>query len=273
MVGVDDDESGRQVYVFYFSKDVKFKKPEKLNKWFSHENKQYDFYYTMGPGALIGFPKDETLRLDICGQTAREYAGFIKQAANQWATALKGHLDVKVREPETFYPFSDLNQHCVVLIDDLLSEPNPQSGNYGLTFNTIDLGRAEKIDADVLIFTEEFLKGYKDAIPGIVFDQIARTAYVHQNEPNPFAYTLVHELGHFFGLDHQFDGVPSMMSYEFSNSSLTDYDKEAVRLLYENQNRVASTKSESDAEGEVDSSRASGLSETNIPSGLHGRPE
>ena len=44
---------------------------------------------------------------------------------------------------------------------------------------------------------------------------------------------ILHEMGHALGLDHQFDGTPSIMSYDFeSPAELTDYDKAAIQDLY-----------------------------------------
>ena len=48
-------------------------------------------------------------------------------------------------------------------------------------------------------------------------------------------YAPSHELGHFYGLDHQFDYTEdnkSIMGYKIDFTELQPYDKKAVRALY-----------------------------------------
>lgn len=177
------------------------------------------FYYNYGPGVKVRWPKDKKLKFNICGERAIQEERVIREQIQKWQLALGRRLEIEVAPQRNYAPFNDLNQNCLFFIDDHLADPDPRYSNYGITLSIVDFKRSVYIDSDILLFNEEF---EKVGVP-----------YKHPDLYENFKYTVLHEFGHVLGLDHMFDGEPSVMSYDFDEARLFNYDREAIRALYE----------------------------------------
>lgn len=205
----EDYSEGQSVLALYFSKVFDPQYPPQISK---------DYFYITGPGQQVLWPKTRAIQLDICGPKSLIHSKLIDEQAAKWSIALTNQIKFQTIKSENYKPFSDLNQHCLYIVDDFMTEPSSQYLNYGLTLSIIEHNKAQIIDSDIMLFTKEFHK------TGFSYDS--------SNLSEKFLITVLHEMGHFLGLDHQFTGVKSIMSYDLDTTILTNYDKSAVRELY-----------------------------------------
>jgi hypothetical protein len=203
---------------------VYFEKP--LTQTQMREIRQTDskYRYLAGPGRLIGWDPEESVTLNLCG--AKSQTDLVSESLEKWTEYLQGRLNVEYAQTNHFAPFSDLNQHCVYFFDGYIFEQRSDAFTLGITKSLWSESRAKTVDSDVIIFGSEFTKMRNTAPPGAdparvqeVMDRTARTA-------------VTHELGHWFGLDHKFDGTSSVMSYDFKTDTPERYDIEAIQALY-----------------------------------------
>lgn len=88
----------------------------------------------------------------------------------------------------------------------------------------IDTVRGEIINSNIFLWNDEMLKlGYS-----------FKDANTSNNSYKLSLHVLIHEIGHFLGLHHQFKkDVPSVMSYSSDNFvELQTYDIQAIQHLY-----------------------------------------
>lgn len=204
-----DNKSRSSLMAIYIARKWTVQKPEKTKE---------PYNYFLGPAMKVGWAPGN-IQLDICGDRIHKFTPYIEGAANKWNGPLKEKVKLKVNNAKTFYPFSDLNQHCIYLVDSYLVEPSEKKRNLGMTRLIFDLNHPKIIDSDIFLFAKEFKKNGYDISE-------------HQNLFSLFV-AILHELGHFIGLHHQFDGTPSIMSYDMNTRELTKYDREAAQALYE----------------------------------------
>ncbi|MCB0350618.1 MAG: hypothetical protein KDD38_05505 [Bdellovibrionales bacterium] len=206
-----DPKIGASVTAIYFSNKIK-KTPAATT------DSQY--YFLNGPGVKYRWAQNKTLDLDICGSAPDPFTNDVLLAQNTWNNALKTKLKINVNKtPKETRPFSDLNQRCLSVIDGYLSEPDPRAASFGMTLNVSDDEKHEFIDGDIFIMASEFKKANVDMM-NPAYDQTRKI-------------TVLHEMGHLLGLDHQFDGPVSIMGYDFSlTPMLYDYDQAAISALY-----------------------------------------
>ena len=95
--------------------------------------------------------------------------------------------------------------------------PDKTYSNLASTFYVANFHREEIIDSDIIIWNKEFQK--------------INPNYVFPAEISP-SRTIVHEMGHFFGLHHKFNGTKSVMSYKRKHHKIFEYDAKALRELY-----------------------------------------
>jgi hypothetical protein len=156
--------------------------------------------------------------LQVCGIEDPRLIQDIRDSAKQWNQHLPQYAQVQVVIPDTYPPHSDLNTMCVYSVQDFLKETRPNVGRLGETLVVFDHGRGVIHDADVFLLESEFKK-----FPVPMMSEIRR----QERE-----WVILHELGHLLGLDHQFDGTPSIMSYEEQGPTLKLYDIQAIQELY-----------------------------------------
>lgn len=203
LLWTNDPKEGISVSAAYFTKDKKKQKVEYVG----------NYNYLRGIGVKTAWPKNKPIELNICGNNAKLLSEDLFNAKNLWNEALKPHQEIVMKVSDNYPPFSDLNQHCIYYIDSFKHEPKPNVAKYGSTM-TPHFDTDTIYDSDILIFKSELSKQNQD---------IKR--YMKK--------VVLHEMGHALGLDHQFDGTQSIMSYDFeSPAELTDYDKAAIQDLY-----------------------------------------
>ena len=61
---------------------------------------------------------------------------------------------------------------------------------------------------------------------------ISESGIAKTGHPERIHRTITHEFGHLLGLHHEFDGNPSIMSYNHDETEITQFDIEAVTQLY-----------------------------------------
>ncbi len=200
------DKMGKNLLAFTFVK----KKEQKLTPG----NMMYN--YLAGPGAKAGWNKQETLKIRLCSPPSIELANKYKAGINMWSNTLRGLLNYEIETVTTYPPFSDLNFHCIYNVSSYLTvDPSSGNANPAAAAPQIDRFKGQIIDADIFIFNSEIEK-----------------LAVDQSEYDGLNWVIAHEMGHFFGLDHQFnDTIKSIMSYD-GTDYITNYDQNAIRELY-----------------------------------------
>ena len=84
------------------------------------------------------------------------------------------------------------------------------------------------MDSDIFIWEKEFEKELNQQSQTEITKQYGN---IQKYMESRFFITILHEFGHFIGLDHNFSNTPSIMDYSARNE-IQVYDKEAVRYLY-----------------------------------------
>lgn len=206
------DKLKKRITVFYFNRTAEMPKavpaelPRRLN-------------YINGAGVKFRWSKEKPLELSICQGFNLQTVAEVREATEIWTKELEGKVTVNLSLPGEVKPFSDLKQKCISIVDGFRALPNPRFAFYGVTYTISNLESHTLVDADIFIFKSEFEK--------------YRKPFLSQDLETLRKYTFTHELGHFFGLGHQTQAGPSIMSYETSLAiKLHPYDLDALRTLY-----------------------------------------
>lgn len=202
VLAVGEGEMGKQLNAYYFSKDLKVAQHTFIEK----------FYYLLGPGVKFAWSKQNPVSISACGKNMQHYEAALKMAIQSWNETLESLLTIQEQAAAEFYPFSDLNQRCVYRVSDYAYTGDDGIKAAGIA---LDVGyNSEIIDGDIFVFRNEK-------------DEVDEEFVSNLNQ------TVLHEMGHWLGLDHQFDkDKPSIMGYDFSVTKIQDYDRDAIRALY-----------------------------------------
>jgi hypothetical protein len=216
LVAGEAADTGKFIAAIYFRQTAPARR-ETVSKKFS---------YLRGPGVKIGWKPEagKSLKVDFCSSSSSAAA---QDAIQHWQGALKNRLPIEFSVKKKFAPFSDLNQHCIYIVRSLLGDQRPQLANYGAALPVINEAQGKIVDADIFIYVSEFEK-LKRLFKDRGYPAHTGEAYAAKM----WNYTLTHELGHFLGLGHQFDGTQSIMSYKNEGSTLHAYDVQAIQELY-----------------------------------------
>lgn len=177
-----------------------------------------DYHYIYGPGVVVPWKLDESRKINIkvC-PSVTDHLDFsmVKDALKTWEspfTFSQQKLTIDVVKASSCKPFSDVEEHSIHYVDSYLTMANKERFNAGFTIPHGDMAQGNIFDADIILLGAEIAKDS-------TFDT------------RDYKRTISHEMGHFIGLDHQFDGTTSIMSYE-NQFSLGTYDHEAIKNLY-----------------------------------------
>jgi hypothetical protein len=180
------------------------------------------YKYINGPGVLVPWKltSGKKIKVNVCPSAL----GFVsssevREAFEKWEEPFKTRpvkLDIEVVTASTCKPFSDVNESSLHYVSEYLTIPEEEYLNPGFALMNSDLSAGHIFDADIVLLGSEIQKS-----PSYRFN-------------GGLSRTLIHEFGHFLGLDHQFDGYYSVMSYE-NVKELGTYDMTAMTELYKEQ--------------------------------------
>lgn len=218
------DSQNESLLSYYFIRP----ETEDITEHETQGNPKYLFHY--GPGVKSRWSKAKPLEISICGST--EYTNtltnekvdasiYYQLAIEKWQSALGDRLQIKLNTiPQDYPPFSDLNTHCIYVVDDYLVV---ESDKYIRTAESFYFHNAFSYQAQhafIIIWNHEFKTKNKTSF----FDDLLLGRGYK---------VILHELGHFLGLTHQDDNtIKSIMSYDENIRDLEEYDIKAIKHLY-----------------------------------------
>lgn len=154
-----------------------------------------------------------------------------------WTAPFKSqklNFDIQIEYPKSCYPFSDVNLNSIHWISEYLTLPNETLMNTGRTFSSFT-NDGTIYSSFIFLFGSEINK----------LDEIAKTSRdLPEIKIDSASIAIIHEMGHFLGLNDKLDEYSSVMSYN-SNAVLDEYDSKSILNLYYNQ--VVDIKTDSDA--------------------------
>lgn len=165
------------------------------------------------------------MTVSLCGSGIHQ--NLVEHAVKRWGQVLVGRINLKFEKKSTYAPFSDLNEHCVQMVNAYIYDSRDNVAVYGVTLGRLSLSKKQLVDSDIFMFSEEFNKQSKALVKAGYSEQEASDEAAQKFYP-----ALFHELGHLLGLDHKFDGTQSVMSYQIKDFEPQAYDIEALQNLY-----------------------------------------
>jgi hypothetical protein len=173
------------------------------------------FNYLFGKGVKIPWNNKSPLPVKICGAETRKIEKTIREAIKSWSQLLTDRLEIQLETADTYPPFSDLNLHCIQVVDNYLTEQDPDIVNSAVTLTVKNPIINQMQDSDIFIFAKELRK-------------FERSSY---SDFNNLVGTIRHEFGHFLTLDHEFE-LDSIMSYNRDSIQISLHDAMAIANLY-----------------------------------------
>jgi hypothetical protein len=166
----------------------------------------------------------EPMKLEACGTFTESEKTSIELSVQSWfkdptLSDSVAPAPLAFSFATSFAPFSDLNQQCIHLVRNFKAESSDDFYVAGLAASSVNTASKSFIDSDIFLFLDH--------------------APVRQQLIFGESETLVHEIGHYLGLGHEFrkdeqDEAlhPSIMGYSQGTSSISAWDFEAIRSLY-----------------------------------------
>jgi hypothetical protein len=195
---------------------ISFFKPVERAFTLSETDKRFN--YLLGEGVITKWNED--LSLSVCGKMDTSQELYLDGINRQWLKNGKvGQRKFTLSKTPNTTPFSDVNSHCILFAEGYEESLTSKSFTGGIALPILDSATQRILDTDIIIFLKPFNKHFS-AEP-IIRDQLIRS-------------TILHEFGHWLGLDHEFDPedkFQSIMSYEGVNEVKT-HDLNAVEQLY-----------------------------------------
>ena len=172
------------------------------------------YKYLFGPGLKVNWPQKQDLEVNICGIQNFYVQESYEQGIADWRYLLNKRLNITTKVLSVYPPFSDLNTNCIYTVRGYQTEHSPDYVNTAVNIYSANLFEGKLVDSDIVIWVKEYEK------------------YDVPFEYNPkLKKTVAHEMGHLLGLDHQFNGTPSIMSYA-SERQISTYDVLTIDELY-----------------------------------------
>jgi hypothetical protein len=207
----DTDELGNYLGALTFTRIDGAQKPlPQLNN---------NYQYIGGTGVAIGW--DKPVKISICGDLSAADQATFSRTVTDWslgtgdAVGTLGGLSYEVEFVKKAKPWNDVNQHCINLVKSYRMETQVDTAVFGVTIAVVDFQNYAIVDSQIFIF-HDALNRFRE----------------------PYLVTALHEMGHFWGLGHEFSRDssgrtlhPSIMGYE-SVSSITSWDAAAILALY-----------------------------------------
>ncbi len=169
-------------------------------------------------------PWKEPLQLQACGQFTPQEKASIQGSMDAWyKDAQRDNFasgePVSFSFTESYAPFSDLNQQCIHLVYNFKAESSDDFYIAGLAASSVNTASKALIDSDIFLFLDHF--------------PVRAQLTVSESK------TLIHEIGHYLGLGHEFRKDesnlalhPSIMGYSKGTTNVSSWDFEAIRKLY-----------------------------------------
>ncbi len=187
------------------------------------------YKYLYGPGVKVAWDQHKDLNVTVCDQnTSFLYSRHAHEAALVWRQeVLEGRLNYNVSEDvEICPPFSDLNTQSIIHVKDWIVVYKEMATAAFATM-TVNYTTSEFVDGDIMFLESEWEESLPDNL-SLSDSTVYSNSYILER----YKRTITHEMGHFFGLHHQFDdSTPSIMGYS-GVRELTEYDREAIQALY-----------------------------------------
>jgi hypothetical protein len=178
------------------------------------------YQYLGGPGLAIGW--DQPVKVSICGELSAEDQTTFSRSITDWSVATGdapgtlGRLNYEVEFVTSPKPWNDVNQHCINLVKSYRMETQLDTAVFGVNISVVDFQNFTIVDSQIFIF-HDALNRFRE----------------------PYRVTAIHEMGHFWGLGHEFSRDasgqvlhPSIMGYEDGINSITSWDTAAILALY-----------------------------------------
>jgi hypothetical protein len=166
----------------------------------------------------------QPMKLQACGKFLPYEQAAIEASMKAWfqdkeVANFTSSQPIAFSFTETYAPFSDLNQQCIHLVRNFKAESSDDFFIAGLAVGKVNVASKSLIDSDIFMFLDHMK---------------VRTQFVGGDSE-----TLIHEIGHYLGLGHEFRKDanqaalhPSIMGYSQGLSTISDWDFAAVRALY-----------------------------------------
>ncbi|MES2769783.1 MAG: matrixin family metalloprotease [Bdellovibrionota bacterium] len=179
-----------------------------------------DFDFLSAKNVKIRWPRNQNITLNVCNSKLKSSVHRFESSMNLWSKHINStSFDVKYLDNPP--PFSDLNTHCIYLVDNYFTTGSEDYANMASTYTR---ARNNFLDSDIFIFEKELRKVRSSVVEWYGVYEIFRV--------------MTHEIGHFLGMGHPTNllnpSQKTIMSYAKDNTEIRLYprDIESIQELY-----------------------------------------